>query len=308
MGALIRQEDKKTILAYLCVCVFWGSTYLAIRIGVSEFPPSLFAGIRFLCAGSIMLGYGKIRKLQFPNNFRDVLRIGTVGAFLLAGCNGFVTRAEQWVHSGITALIMATIPLIMAIIEFLLPSRKNLGIRGWLGLILGFSGVMLLVFSDSTEGAVDIKGALLLLTGTLLWAIGSVYSKSFVPTGDIINQIGIQMLAGGIILSIIGLVSGEASRIMITPKGVGALLYLVVFGSILGYSCYIYILQKWPAAKAGTYAYVNPLVAVFLGSLILDEMLSLQVLISTVVILAGVFMVQTSKVKTQIKIKETIPE
>jgi len=308
MGSLIKNDDKKTYLAYLCVCVVWGSTYLAIRIGVSEFPPALFAAIRFVTAGLIMLGYARVRGLKFPDKLIDVRRVAAVGIFLLAGGNGMVVWAEQWVHSGTTSLMVAAVPLFMASLELMLPGRKKLGFKGWVGLLLGFAGVILLVFTNSETGAINIKGAAILLTGTLSWSVGSVYSKSFKASGSIITHIGIQMLAGGTILSITGLILGEASRLNITPKGIGAVLYLIFFGSILGYSCYVYILQKWPAAKVGTYAYVNPPVAVLLGSLILDEVLSLQVVISSIVILAGVFLVQTSKVKSQSQVKDEIVE
>ncbi|KXG74199.1 EamA family transporter [Thermotalea metallivorans] len=289
------KEERKVILAYLCVCIVWGSTYLAIRIGVSEFPPAIFAGIRFVVAGLLMVGFAWLKGLEFPKTPIDIRRIAVVGLFLLLGGNGLVVWAEQWVHSGIASLLVATVPLFMAILELMLPNRKSIGFKGWSGLILGFAGVVLLVFTHSDSGAIDLKGALILLTGTLMWAMGSIYSKSFQASGSIVSHIGIEMLAGGIGLSIVGMILGETSRFHVTLRGIGALLYLIFFGSILAYSCYIYILQKWPAAKAGTYAYVNPPVAVLLGSLILDEPLSFHVIASTGVILMGVFLVQTSK-------------
>ncbi len=299
MGAFMKNDEKKTFLAYLCVCIFWGSTYLAIRIGVSEFPPALFAGFRFLIAGSLMVGFAKLRGLEFPKKAIDIKKISLVGILLLAGGNGLVVWAEQWVHSGTAALFVATVPLYMATLEMLLPGRKKLSLKGWIGLLIGFSGVILLVFTNSGSGSIDLKGAIILLCGPLLWSTGSVFSKSFKAAGSLVAQIGIQMLAGGLLLTIVGLSIGETERLSLTVKGVGAIIYLSLFGSVLAYSCYIYVLQKWPAAKAGTYAYVNPPVAVLLGSIVLGEPFTIQIVLSCVVILAGVFLVQTAKVKVQ---------
>lgn len=298
-----KNEESKVIAAYIAVCILWGSTYLAIRIGVSAFPPELFAGIRFLIAGALMLLFARLMGLEFPTNLKSVRDQSIVGLFLLLGGNGLVVWAEQYVNSGIAALLVATIPLFMAVIELFIPGRPRIDFKGWLGLLIGFSGVAMLVLSNSGEGSVEIKGAVALLIAAFLWAIGSVYSKGFKPTGSVITNIAIQMLAGGIGLVIIGIVLGELPHVNLSTKGIGALLYLIVFGSWFGYSSYIYVLQKWPAAKAGTYAYVNPPVAVLLGALILGEPFTLTVLFSTVVILAGVLLVQLSKTKSVVKIE-----
>lgn len=293
----IKKEERQTILAYIAVCIFWGSTYLAIRIGVSELPPTIFAGIRFLIAGSLMLGYAKIKGLPMPKNLSEVFKISIVGVFLLVGGNGAVVWAETRVSSGIASLMVATVPLFMAIIEYMSPSKTKINKKGWLGLFIGFAGVAFLVLTDWNKSSVDIIGMVLLIIGALSWALGSVYSKSFTTSASTISNIAIQMLSGGICLSIIGAVLGEFQGVQITPKGLGALLYLVVFGSIVAYSCYIYILQKWPAAKAGTYAYVNPPVAVMLGAIILGEVISIKIIFATITILFGVILVQRSKVK-----------
>lgn len=295
MNAAIDKEEKKVFLAYLCVCIVWGSTYLAIKIGVSDLPPALFAGIRFVIAGLLMIVFAKVKKLEFPNTIKDIKKISTVGIFLLLGGNGLVVLGEKWIHSGIASLIVAATPLIITIIELFLPNSQKMGTKGWIGLLVGFVGIVLLVLPGSNSGSVNLKGLIFLLLATLCWSIGSIYSKSFNSSGSIIPQIGIQMLAAGIGLCIIGISTGELYLLKLTSKGLGALIYLIFFGSILGYSSYIYVLQKWPAAKAGTYAYVNPIVAVFLGSIVLNEPISITTIISAVIILGGVFLVQTSK-------------
>ena len=299
MNFAFKNEESKIFLAYVAVCILWGSTYLAIRIGVSEFPPTLFAGIRFLVAGSLMLAFSVYKGLKLPISFSEIIKISIVGLFLLLGGNGCVVWAETRIHSGIASLIVATVPLFMALIELFLPNRPKLNLKGWLGLLMGFGGVALLVFSNSTKSSVDPLGIILLLIGAFSWATGSVYSKSFKASSSIIPNIAIQMLAGGLGLFIVGTAFGELAEIHITSKAIGAMLYLIFFGSIVGYSCYVYILEKWPVAKAGTYAYVNPLVAVLLGAVILNEPISIGVVISTAVILGGVILVQTSKIKTR---------
>lgn len=189
----------------------------------------------------------------------------------------------------------------MVLIELFLPNRPKLNLKGWIGLLIGFGGVALLVFTNSTKSSADPLGIILLLVGAFSWATGSVYSKSFKASSSIISNIAIQMLAGGLGLFIIGTSFGELAEIHMTSKGIGAMLYLIFFGSIVGYSCYVYILHKWPVSKAGTYAYVNPVVAVLLGALILNEPISIGVVMSTAVILCGVILVQTAKIKTEDK-------
>jgi len=304
LNSVFKNEDNKVYLAYIAVCILWGSTYLAIRIGVGEFPPTIFAGIRFLVAGSLMLAFSVYKGLKLPVSFSEVIKISLVGLFLLLGGNGCVVWAETRIHSGMASLIVATVPLFMALIELVLPNRPKLNIKGWLGLLIGFGGVALLVIPNSSKTSTDIIGILLLLAGAFSWAVGSVYSKSFKASSSIIPNIAIQMLAGGLGLSFVGAFFGEFSAIQVTSKGVGAMLYLIFFGSIVGYSCYVYILQKWPTTKAGTYAYVNPLVAILLGALILNEPISISVVLSTAVILGGVVLVQTSKTKVKIEIEE----
>jgi len=158
-----------------------------------------------------------------------------------------------------------------------------------------------LVLSGSEAKIIDISGGLLLLFAAFSWSLGSVYSKTFKPSGSTVANIGIQMFAAGLGLTIVGLLLGEAGNIHLTTKGIGAMAYLVLFGSILGYSSYIYILQKWPASKAGTYAYVNPVVGVLLGAVILGEQVSPNVFISAIIILGGVFLVQLSKTSTKLE-------
>ncbi len=305
MSIMTDREELKVIAAYIVVCIVWGSTYLGIRIGVSGFPPGLFTGIRNLIAGAIVLIYARLKGLEFPRGREEIRRLATVGGFLLCGCQGLVSWAEQWVHSGIASLIMASAPLLVALIEILVLRESTLDIKGCIGLLIGFGGVATLVVSASGIGSVDLVGSLLLLIAATSWAVGSVYSKSFTASGSMITHIGIQMLAGGVGITVIGLLLGEAARVSFTLRSMLALGYLILFGSILGYSSYIYVLSKWPPTRAATYSYINPLVAVSLGYLILREPITVHTIISTLIILGGVIMVQVSQA-SRAKIKQEI--
>lgn len=288
-------EKRKALFAYLAVCFFWGSTYLAIRVGVQDSPPLIFAGIRFIIAGSIMLGYCKLKGYGLPKNKADITNMAIVGLLMLLCGNGLVVYAEQWVSSGIASLIVATVPLFMAIIEFFFLRTVKLDLKSISGLLLGFGGVAYLVLGNADIAVVDIKGLVVLMLASIFWAAGSVYSKVINFKGHIFANIGTQMLAGGIGLILVALIKGEFTELHFTQNSVLALLYLIVFGSFVGYSSYIYILQKWSAAKAGTYAYVNPVVAIVLGALLLREKISITVVISMIIVIIGIILVQSSK-------------
>lgn len=289
------KEDRKALLAYLAVCFFWGSTYLAIRIGVQDTPPLLFAGIRFIISGALMLGYCKLAGQALPTDKKDISNMAIVGLFLLLGGNGLVVYTEQWVNSGIASLIIATVPLFMAIIEFFFLRNVRMDAKSVMGLLLGFGGVAYLMLGGGAKPAIDLLGLVLLLLASFSWAAGSVYSKKIKFKGHIFGNIGVQMLAGGIGLTIAALLKGELAELHFTLHSILAILYLIIFGSIVSYSCYIYILQKWTAAKAGTYAYVNPVVAIILGALIVNEPITLSIVISMIIVITGVVLVQSSK-------------
>ncbi|GAB1476009.1 hypothetical protein MASR2M70_08410 [Bacillota bacterium] len=220
-----------------------------------------------------------------------------IGLALLLGGNGMIVLGSQWISSGIVALLFATAPLFIAIGETFLPRGEKLTLLGWVGLFVGFSGVAYLVLGGGEVLNIPFKGALILLLGSAFWALGSILSKRLKSQGAIEFDLGIQMLVGGLGLMAAGLLTGEGGRMTITQNGVFAILYLIVFGSLLGYNAYIYLLRVWPATRASTYTYVNPFVAIFLGFLLLREPLSIHVFVGTGIILSGVFMVQFSCLK-----------
>ena len=194
--------DLRAYMAYAVVCVVWGSTYLAIRMGVSDLPPALFAGVRFILAGSIMLTYVYFKKLKLPQSLVDLRIIATIGLFLLFGGNGLVVWSEQYIPSGLAALIISTVPLYVAIIDLIVPGGSRFGWTGWVGLMIGFSGVGLLVLPGASLNQIDLRGVAGVLAGSLLWAIGSVYSSRKQVSGSALAVSALEMLAAGIALSL----------------------------------------------------------------------------------------------------------
>ncbi len=291
MDNINSSSQKKAVIAYIIVCIIWGSTYLGIRIAVLDLPPLLSAGIRFIGAGLIMFGYAYFKRRPFPQK-DQLVNQSIVGLLLLFAGNGMLVIGSQWLNSSMAALIFAASPLFMAVGELILPHGSKLTPMGWIGLFVGFGGVGFLVLGGGESLNVSFKGAVCVLFATVFWACGSTFSKRRSTGGAMEYSLSIQMLAGGLGLALAALLTGETEHMSISLPGVLAILYLIFFGSLLGYNAYIYLLSVWPASKAGTYAYVNPFVAILLGYLILDEPLTFHVFFGAGIILLGVFLVQ----------------
>lgn len=292
-------ENNKNlaIAAYLTVCIVWGSTYLAIRIGVTDMPFLSFAGIRFFIAGALILIFSLIKGWAFPKSWQDYKTIIFAGTMLLFVSNGLLCWAEQYIDSGLAALLVASVPLFMALIEVAIPHEHKLGFLGWIGLIIGFLGVVFLISPTISLGGKTLTAMIVVLIASFIWAAASIYMKRRTVGGAMMPNIGIQMLAAGTAFILAAQLTGGVSLAGASASGIGALLYLIFIGSILAYSAFYYMLKVIPAAKAGTYAYINPVVAVILGALILDEIVTIQSIIAASIILAGVILVQASKVK-----------
>jgi drug/metabolite transporter (DMT)-like permease len=293
---LARKEKITAYAAWGAVCLFWGTTYLAIRIGVRTVPPALFGGLRFLTAGLIFLAYLKGRGHSFPQR-RELLDMAVVGIALLAISNGLVIWAEQWVPSSVAALLVATLPFWMAGFEAVLPAGERLTLRKVIGIVIGFSGLVILFFPEikTSFDMAYLKGILAMLFAPLCWAAGSVYSKSRPTKSHPLMGASIEMIVAGVVLLLVGGVFGEWNRFSLNAEGLAATAYLVVFGSIVGYGSFVYALSKLPATKVSMYAYVNPVIAVLLGWLILDERMDWSVILATAVVLLGVVLVKSSR-------------
>ena len=293
----MNKSNKLAVLAYLTVCIVWGSTYLAIKIAVTDMPFLSFAGIRFFSAGLIILAVSLLKGWAFPRGWQEYRTAIIAGAMLLFISNGLICWAQQWLDSGLTALLVASVPLFMALIEVIVPGDHKLGWLGWFGLIVGFCGVAFLVSPNLTMEGRTLPAMLAVLAASLNWAAASIYLKRRTVSGSMLPNVGIQMFSAGVAFLIAASLTGGISIAGASASGISALLYLIFIGSILAYSAFYYMLKVIPAAKAGTYAYINPIVAVFLGALILKEVVTAQTIIAASIILAGVILVQLAKVK-----------
>ena len=283
--------------AWAAVCFFWGTTYLAIAVGLESFQPTLFAGLRFLIAGGVLffvMSRQQGARLPFGREWFD---LGVVGLMLLGVGNGAVVWAEKWVPSGMAALLVATSPFWAAALERFQKDGERVGVRGLLGMAVGFGGLAMLVgpqlFGAELNGKY-VLGVVIIQVGSLFWQAGSVYSK-LRPVGvSPLMASAVQMLWAGVVLTLVGTLAGEWSGMSFSARSAGALVYLVVFGSIVAYSAYMYAIQKLPLPLVSTYSYVNPLVALALGLMILSEPLGWREAGAALVILLGVALVKTS--------------
>ncbi len=283
----------KALIAYLLVCVVWGSTYLAIRVGVAVLPPLLFAGVRFLIGGLLLLGGALASGARLPRRRRAWATLAIVGLFLLAGGNTLVVWAEQFTPSGVASLFVVTVALWMAVFDAAVPGGGRLTWRVVAGLLVGLAGTALLVGESPHELLhADLRGPLALTGASASWAFGSVYYKRHHAEGSPYVGAAIEMLAGGAVVILLGLLLGEGRHVDLTTRGLAALGYLIVFGSVIGYTAYNYALHHASATVVGTYAYVNPLIAVLLGALILGERVGPRTALAMALILGAVLWIQ----------------
>ncbi|WP_370305667.1 EamA family transporter [Sinimarinibacterium flocculans] len=277
--------------AFAVVYIVWGSTYLAIRIGVQDLPPVLFAGVRFLIAAPLLFGYAWLRGARLPASRRDWVIIAATAILMLVGGNGLVTWAEHWVESNQAALIIATSAIWMACFGAIGGRGDRLSGAAGAGLLLGLAGVALLVGSGLHLRSAPWFAYAALLAAPVLWAAGSVISRRYPLGCTPLMAAALQMLITGAIMTTLGLALGDAQRWTPTPEALGALIYLVVFGSCIAYGAYFWLVHEVTPAQLGTYAYVNPAIAVLLGWWLLDEAMQGPQIAGTLVILAGVVLV-----------------
>lgn len=292
----MKRIDIKAYLAWASVCFFWGTTYLAIAIGVKTLPVALFSGTRFAIAGLILLLICSLKGYSLPKG-REWLHLGFVGFLLITSANALLVWAEKFIPSGTTALLVATGPFWMAAMESFTTGTR-LSLRGYAGIGVGFIGLALLlapsIGADLELSFIYAFAALQL--GAFCWSFGSMHSKKYpVKTNPLVGA-GAQMLLGGLMLTGIGVIKGDLPLFHFNQEAAIVYLYLIVFGSIVGYGAYIYALDKLPAAKVSTYAYINPVIAVLLGWVWLGEQLNWRILTAMAVILFGVALTKTASV------------
>jgi drug/metabolite transporter (DMT)-like permease len=290
-------QRRLAYFAWIAVCLLWGTTYLGIRISLESIPPALMGGIRWTIAGSILALYTVSRGNPLPprSQWGRIVML----AFLMIGLgNGGVVFAEQWVPSGLAAVIVATSPFWMAGVEALMPNGERLTRRVIAGLIVGFSGIVLLVWPDLSLGAASsrgfLAGVIALQIAAIGWSLGSAQSKRYGTGsgGEIIAMTAYQMLAGGVIMATAGTLLGEWSQLHFTTRTTIALAYLTTFGAIGGFVAYTYALRHLPVSFVSLYAYINPIIAVALGVLVLSEPFTWTMAIAAALVFAGVTIVR----------------
>jgi len=284
----------KVIAAFIAVYLIWGSTYLGIRFAIETIPPFLLSAARFTLAGSILLTIAKVRGAPnaTPPQFRTA---AIVGSLLMLG-NALVGVAEQRIPSGVAALLVAMSPLFMVLLEWVRPGGRKPTPLVVIGLLVGLGGVFALVgpgsFSDG--GRIDLIGAGTILFGCLAWSSGSIYSRHAPRPSSALMMTAIQMLAGGVFVGLIGAVRGELATFQLAAISLRSILawgYLLIFGSLIAFTAYVYILRVSTPARVATYAYVNPVVAIILGWLIAGEGISMRMVVSAAIIITGVALI-----------------
>jgi drug/metabolite transporter (DMT)-like permease len=304
-----RQSRLAVIVAFGLVYFFWGSTYLAIDIAVERIPPALMCGIRFLIAGGFMLAFCGLRGRNIFFNARQLGQMAVVGVLLLMGGNLTLSYAERHVASGLAALIVAVTPLFFLVLDSLLLGDHHVSRRGKAGLALGVAGLAVLLWpsltTTTTFGRVQLWASISLLGGSFSWALGSVLAMRWKSAEvDPFSATAWQMIAAGVANMLWAVSAGDFSRVVWTRRGIGATVYLIVCGSWIGYTAYIFLLNHVPTAKVSTYAYVNPVVAVFLGWLVLREAVDGYILAGSAIVVASVILVTSAQVTKKPAVEE----
>lgn len=300
MQSTPRPSRWMVILAFGLVYLFWGSTYLGIDIAVQDIPPGLMCALRFSIAGVVMLAVCAITGRKVLYSPRQLALAAVVGLLLLMGGNLTLSYAELAVSTGLAALIIAITPLWFLVLDSLLLGDHHISARGKAGLFLGIVGLFVLVWPQLRAGSLghrELWASLSLIGGSFSWALGSVLSKRWQSGMDVFSATGWQVTAAGVGNFLFAIFNGDFSHTTWTARSLGAVAYLVVCGSWIGYTAYIWLLEHVPTSKVSTYAYVNPVVAVFLGWLILHERVDRFILAGSAVVILSVILVTSAKVK-----------
>jgi drug/metabolite transporter (DMT)-like permease len=299
-------------IALIALYLVWGTTYLAIRFAVQTIPPFLMAGSRFLVAGLILYIWRRLAGDPAPSA-RQWRSAVIIGLLLLLGGNGVVSWAEQHVASGIAALMIASIPLWIAVVDALRPGGRRPDGKIVAGLLLGFAGMALLIASSggsAQTGGRDLVGLLALLGAALLWSIGSVYARDADMPRSALLGTGIEMLGGAAGLFLVGTIAGEWAQLhlqAIASSSMLGLAYLVVFGSLIGFVSYTWLLRHAPLSLVSTYAYANPVVAIFVGAWLGREVINGRIILSALIIIGSVVVINLSRQARVIRQEEVAP-
>lgn len=293
--------QRRAWIAWIAVCVIWGTTYLFIKIALETIPPFLMGGLRYVAAGVLLSGVLIWQGRALPSR-SDWSGLAIQGCFMFLFGNGGVAWGEQYVPSGLTAVLVATSPFWMVGIDALVTRGQQMFVRQWLGMLVGFLGIVLLVWPDITAGGATGRGFFLgviaLQIACVGWAIGSAYTRRHVTPRDVLGAASLQMIFGGLCMLAAGTLLGEWAQLSFTPKTTVALVYLTLLGSVVAFAAYSYALRHLSVAIVSLYTYVNPIIAVALGTMLLGEPFHLRMLVAAAVILAGILIVGPARKAT----------
>jgi drug/metabolite transporter (DMT)-like permease len=298
--ASVRRAPLGAYIAFVAICLIWGTTFLAIRVAVETIPTMMLTALRFTGAGLILLTICLVRRERLPQTRREWLDQAINGVIMVSVANTAVVWAEHYINSGLAALLASMIPLWMGVLEAITGTAR-FTTRKSLGLLLGFAGVALLVAPGLRAPETNLLfflavGAVQL--NCIAWNIGGLRSKRNPSKSGPIAVASVQMLSGGIVMSIVTLLHGDASRLSFTPHTLAALLYLMLFGSVIAYSAFLYALARISPGKLSLYAYVNPVVAVIVGAIVLHEPLTARMFLAMFVILGGVAVARSDRMRS----------
>jgi len=295
-------SQLKLLLAFAAIYFIWGSTYLAIEFSIETLPPYLMTGVRFFLAGVLLYAWARWRGAEKPTliHWRSATLIG---GLMLFGGMGTVAYAQQWVDSGLAALLIAMVPIWMVLIEWIRPGGSRPGIRVFIGILVSFAGLVLLIGPGDVFGSTsndNLIGGSMVLLATLLWSIGSIFSRIVKLPNSSMLSTAMQMFAASILLMLMGVFQGEMSQInveTISLKSVLSMLYLSIIGSVVAFTAYIWLLKVAPPARVATYAYVNPVIAIFLGWALNNEAITTPMITGAALIITAVVIIVSQQQK-----------
>jgi drug/metabolite transporter (DMT)-like permease len=303
MSASVEKKPAASalVIAFATIYIVWGSTYLGMRVAIETMPPFAMAAARFLLAGFLLYGFVRLRGAAAPkpHQWRDATIIGTL---LLLGGNGLVVWAEQYIPSGVAALIIGVSPVFFVLVEWAWPGGQRPTALTFAGLALGFAGIAWLAapWESPARGGLHVGGMIALIVACASWSIGSIFSRHAKKPAPPFVASGLQMICGGGALALVALLRGEFSAIdfaAISGRSWAAFAFLVLVGSLVGFSTFVWLMKHSTPARVSTYAYVNPVVAVFLGWLLLDEPITARTLLAATIIVTAVVIITTQKSK-----------
>jgi drug/metabolite transporter (DMT)-like permease len=287
-------DARTAYLAWVAVCLIWGTTYLGIKIALETIPPFLMGGIRYTISGLVLAAWLLARGRRLPAA-RDWRRLAVLGFFMLMLGNGGVVWGEQFVPSGLTAVLIGTSPFWMVSVDAMLTGGRQLHAREWIGLLIGFAGIVVLVWPDITAGGIVgthfALGVASIQIACAGWAVGSAYTRRHVMPQDVLGSAALQMFFGGAFMLGAGTISGEWPDLAFNARTTSALIYLTLVGAVIAFAAYSYALRHLDMAVVSLYSYVNPIIAVALGSLILGEPFNARMAVAIGIIAFGVMVV-----------------